>query len=115
MIKTFRKKPVEIQAIQWEGDIESLEAIEKFMGIKLDWDGTDEFIVPTLEDGNAGQVQHVATVWDYIIRGVLNLGGSVLKRKRGSLERHPLFHLLVIKIIILPLPAIPQLMNFVAL
>lgn len=67
MIKTYVKRPVEIQAVQWTGS--NREEIEEFTGGKaifMDWlyGKTPDLIIPTLE-GN-----HQALVGDYIIRGV---------------------------------------------
>ena len=63
----FRKKPVVIEAIQWEGDIESEEAISDFSGglvIANDDPDPDHLTIPTLE-GNM-----TASVGDWIIKGV---------------------------------------------
>ena len=67
MIKTYIKRPVEVQAVQWTG--ENRDEIEEFTGGKaifMDWlyGKTPDLIIPTLE-GN-----HQALVGDYIIRGV---------------------------------------------
>lgn len=59
----YRKKPVEIQAIQWTGD--NWPEIQTFCtsATKLTV-GSDSFIIPTLEG------DHSAMVGDYIIKGV---------------------------------------------
>ena len=64
---TYRKKPVEIQAMVWTGD--NYNAIKKWAGDNVSLDG-DELVIVTLEDGSKGQAKHVATVGDYVIRGV---------------------------------------------
>ena len=66
MPKTFVKKPVEIQAVQWDGY--NFEEIKKFVGA----DGVGLFgsyknpdlVIATLEG------DHHASVGDWIIRGV---------------------------------------------
>jgi hypothetical protein len=70
MVKKFRKKPVEIEAIRWDGSEEALAAI-KTWGAAVSRQQNGDLIVETLEDGAAGQVKHYATKGDYIIRGVL--------------------------------------------
>lgn len=67
MIKTYKKKPVEVQAIQWTG--ENDEEIKEFCNSNcyiLNWDyvAPKDLIIHTLE-GNM-----LARVGDYIIRGV---------------------------------------------
>jgi hypothetical protein len=61
----YRKKPVVIEAVQWNCDIESESEITK-MGLVCLGMGTlsSLLIIPTLEG------QHVATIGDYIIKGV---------------------------------------------
>lgn len=61
MIKKYRKKPVTIEAIQWNG--ENLLEIQRFMGSTVEnhW---SVLIIPTLE-GNM-----YASLNDYIIKGV---------------------------------------------
>lgn len=64
----FRKKPVEIDAIQFVDDeIDTLIAIKKFMGHAFDikYEGREpKILIPTLE----GVMK--ASVGDYIIKGV---------------------------------------------
>ena len=69
MIKTYIKKPVEVQAVQWTG--ENTDEIKEFTEGKRQakltvWPTNQrmELIIPTLE-GN-----HYASVGDYIICGV---------------------------------------------
>lgn len=61
----FRKKPVVIEAVQWNCDIESEAEIMK-MGLTCEGMSTlsNHLIIPTLE-GN-----HVASIGDWIIKGV---------------------------------------------
>ena len=63
----YRKKPVIIDAVQWTGD--NYDEIKRFAGDNVAMNGTD-LIVKTLEDGKDNKAKHVATVGDYIIRGV---------------------------------------------
>ena len=65
--QTYRKKPVEVQAIKWTG--KNFDAVKEFAGDDVDLDG-DELVIKTLEDGSKGQAKHVATVGDFVIRGV---------------------------------------------
>ena len=68
MIRKFRKKPVVIEALQWNGN--NIEEIELFVGEKLKRQMnlmTKKFevlIIPTLES------PHEAMVGDWIIKGV---------------------------------------------
>ena len=61
MIKKYRKKPITIEAIQWDG--ENLSEIDKFTQTKVK---NHEFvlIIPTLEG------YMYASICDYIIKGV---------------------------------------------
>ena len=63
MVKKYRKKPVVIDAIQWNG-VNKVE-IQQFMNQYLDANTIENtLIIPTLE-GN-----HIASAGDYIIKGV---------------------------------------------
>lgn len=65
----FRKRPVEIEAIQWTGDHATLS---EFMGGSHWWQVDDgSVIIGTPEDGPASQVHHYASPGDWIIRGVV--------------------------------------------
>ena len=70
MIKKFKKKPIIVDAVQWNGD--NTEEIEEFRGEKLkkqmSFDGTKiiMLIIPTLEG------MHEASIGDYIIKGIKN-------------------------------------------
>ena len=61
-MKTYRKKPVEIQAVEWSGE-NVLEVLE-FTGSKAMYDGAGRIKVHTLE----GVMN--ANIGDYIIRGI---------------------------------------------
>ena len=62
----FRKKPVEIEAVQWTGDNhDEIRAIEKETHREVYFVANDKsLIIPTLEG------DHKAIVGDYIIRGI---------------------------------------------
>lgn len=65
----YRKKPVVIEAVKWLGY--NLSEIKDFAGDNVALDKrTNELFVQTLEDGLNGQAKHVATVGDFIIKGV---------------------------------------------
>lgn len=78
----FRKKPVVIEAIQWNGENEL--AIMDFIGHRLKVskppyqmtlerevpNSAWQLLIPTLEDGNESQVPHVADKMDWIIKGI---------------------------------------------
>lgn len=61
MIKKYRKKPVTIEAIQWDG--KNLSKIHDFMGGEVENKGTT-LVIHTLE----GDME--ASIGDYIIKGV---------------------------------------------
>ena len=63
MIKKYRKKPVEIEAVQWDGT--NKVEIQQFMSRYLDENTIyHHLIIPTLEG------DHIASKGDYIIKGV---------------------------------------------
>jgi hypothetical protein len=68
----YRKKPVVIQAMQWTG--ENVAEIWDWVGDErvslVGSQYSDELVIRTLEDGRDNQVDHVASVGDWIIRGV---------------------------------------------
>lgn len=66
--QTYRKKPVEVMAVKWTG--KNYDTIKEFAGENVTLDG-DELIIKTLEDGSKGQAKHVATIGDFVIRGVV--------------------------------------------
>lgn len=75
-VQKYRKKPVVIEALEFTPL--NGEAVYTFMGMEdvlktipledLVYEG--ELHIPTLEDGSKGQVEHMATVGDFIIKGV---------------------------------------------
>lgn len=62
----FRKKPVEIEAVQFLATKESFDEIQKMEGLR--WRpgqmGSETFIVETLEG------EHIASKGDWIIKGI---------------------------------------------
>ena len=81
----FRKKPVVIDAFQWTGDFDALEAWLDSMGYQADGEdgqpqpnfyedhnaqGKSFLVIPGLEDGPDSQFIHAADEGDWIIRGV---------------------------------------------
>jgi len=64
MIKSYKKKPVVIEAIQYTGDPDNIDELKEFVtcGFKTNKDNT--LTVPTLEG------EHIASIGDYIIKGV---------------------------------------------
>ena len=67
MIQSFRKRPVVIDAVKYDGsNVDELGA----WGVHVRLIDGNSIIVGTLEDGDSAQVEHVASVGDYIIRGV---------------------------------------------
>ena len=69
MVKRFKKKPVVIEAIQWNGDFEELKGFCPIV-IDLGCDCSTEKItswpihIPTLEG------MHLANIGDWIIKGI---------------------------------------------
>lgn len=66
MIKTFIKKPVKVQAVQWTGD--NYDEVVNFAGeLNVEWSAEyyNKLIVHTLEG------DHYASLGDWIIRGVI--------------------------------------------
>ena len=79
MIKDYVKRPVKIQAIKWDGTNDSTRLVLEFMGREVADDGflylcqiarVKGLDIVTLEDGADGRAKHVASVGDYIIKGV---------------------------------------------
>ena len=67
MVKTYMKKPIQIEAIQWNG--KNFDEIKKFYKDAMIAYG-GELIIPTLEDGKFIKAKHVATEGDYVIKGI---------------------------------------------
>ena len=67
MVKSYVKKPIQIEAIQWNG--KNFNEIKEFCKDAMIAYG-GELIIPTLEDGKFIKAKHVATEGDYIIKGI---------------------------------------------
>lgn len=83
MIKTYRKKPVDIQAVKFTRD--NFTEVARFTGgsahtftLEKRIDGVAKCTIPTLEG------QHIATEGDYIIQGV---EGEFYPCKPGIFEK----------------------------
>ena len=67
----YRKKPVVIEAVQWDG--ENLDEVMTFCNGDASYElmaiGASELVITTLEDGES-IARHVASVGDFIIKGV---------------------------------------------
>lgn len=63
----FRKKPVTVAAMKWDGN--NFKDIFEFAGTDVYLDD-GELVIKTLEDGKDGKAKHVASIGDFIIRGV---------------------------------------------
>jgi len=81
----YRKKPVVIDAVQWDGSRKSTKEVLEFMGqivdtkLQISCNKFDDYVslankdgltIHTLEDGVDGRAKHVASIGDYIIKGV---------------------------------------------
>lgn len=73
----YRKKPVVIDAIQFEYSIDGIIALKLFCGDALGKVSCDrhpnaiaEAEIGTLEDGQHMKVKHIATAGDYIVKGI---------------------------------------------
>lgn len=79
----YRKKPVVIEAVQWKGhnvlEVYTFMHGSPTLDSRIAHDKWDDFTrmqfakdwhVKTLEDGPDGEARHVASVRDWIIRGV---------------------------------------------
>ena len=79
----YRKKPVVIEAVQWMGV--NVREIYEFMHEKVElksamdrvkWDEFEnshhgkDWHIKTLEDGPNGEAKHIASVGDWIIKGI---------------------------------------------
>lgn len=63
----YKKKPVVIEAMKWDGkNIDELTVFSKGQVFLED----DELVIKTLEDGKTGKAKHVASIGDFIIKGV---------------------------------------------
>lgn len=73
----FRKKPVVIEAVQFEYSEEGIQRIKDFCGAfagsfakSRHPEAKGEFEIITLEDGEIIRAKHIATEGDWIIKGV---------------------------------------------
>lgn len=66
--ENYVKKPIVIQAVKFTAD--NIEGLREFCGAALGEVTDTEAHIRTLEDGAAHQVEHVATIGDYIIKGI---------------------------------------------
>ncbi len=69
MIKKFRKKPVVIEAIIWDGT-NATEVISFCEGQASFDDKANVMVIETLESNVEARTRHAATVSDYVIKGV---------------------------------------------
>ena len=80
-MEKYRKKPVVIEAVQWDGT--EIGAKRILAWVKGDWSDYEggryipgdsseppELQISTLEDGRSGVATHVASPGDWIIKGV---------------------------------------------
>ena len=71
MSNLYRKKPVVIEAIRWDG--ENLDEVMVFCNGDASYElmarGASELVIATREDGES-IARHVASVGDFIIKGV---------------------------------------------
>lgn len=65
--KLYKKKPIVITAIQWTGD--NFKEVKDFADDNVKFEN-NELVITTLEDGNINRIKHVASVGDYIIKGI---------------------------------------------
>lgn len=70
----YRKKPVVIDAIQWDGtndsEIENFCNGDVLIPKRVTNNGKRFLMTPTLEDGPNNEAKHVGDVGDWIIRGI---------------------------------------------
>ena len=66
----FRKKPVEIEAVQFVYTCEGIRQLQEFCGDALGKFAKGEVQIGTLEDGEHLTVKHIATEGDWVIKGV---------------------------------------------
>jgi hypothetical protein len=76
-MKLYKKKPISVEAIQFEYTSECLSKLKEWMGLSMKTSGKDRHLgakgwleVMTLEDGEGNRkVAHIATEGDYIVKG----------------------------------------------
>jgi hypothetical protein len=64
----YAKKPVVVQAVPFTA--ETAEVLREFCGDALGEVTETEAHIRTLEDGSKHQIEHIATIGDYIIKGI---------------------------------------------
>lgn len=71
-VKRYTKKPVTIEAVIWSGN--NLQEVMQFCSGDAAYElmsrGNSELVISTLEDGGEWEARHIASVGDYIIKGV---------------------------------------------
>ena len=60
----YRKKPIVIEAIQWDGEDATLNELGRFIGKTIHLDICSQFTIETLE----GDMK--ASMFDYIVKGI---------------------------------------------
>lgn len=60
----FRKRPIVIEAVQWDGDQRTFDVISRWCPVRDAPDNGHDLIIPTLEG------DHRALLDDWIIRGI---------------------------------------------
>lgn len=70
MIEQYRKKPVVIEAVIWDGSEIKLQYLKDWTKNSVRMLDSGQLIITTLEDGENGEAVHVASPHDYIIKGV---------------------------------------------
>jgi len=68
VIENYAKKPVVVQAVPFTAG--TVEVLRDFCGDALGEVTDTEAHIRTLEDGSEHQVEHIATLGDYIIKGI---------------------------------------------
>jgi hypothetical protein len=66
--ENYQKKPVVVQAVRFTAD--NIEGLREFCGDSLGVVTETEAHIRTLEDGSEHQVEHIATLGDYVIKGI---------------------------------------------
>lgn len=66
--QNYAKKPVVVQAVLFTTD--TVDVLRNFCGAALGEVTETEAHILTLEDGTEHQVEHIATIGDYIIKGI---------------------------------------------
>ena len=66
--ENYQKKPVVVQAVRFTAD--NIEGLREFCGDSLGAVTETEAHIRTLEDGSEHQVEHIATLGDYVIKGI---------------------------------------------